>query len=83
MQTPTRHVTTAAVMGISTDREERLLDSAGGHRVSEAPQDTQCDTESRPSPTGIPQGERGRKASHWPCTQTFLSQNRHAWGQLS
>lgn len=30
-------MTTAAVMGISTDSEERLLDSAGGHRVSEAP----------------------------------------------
>lgn len=37
MQMPTRHVTTAAVMGISTDSEERLPDSAEGDGVSEAP----------------------------------------------
>ena len=37
MQMPTRHVTTAAVMGISTDSEERLPDSAEEDGVSEVP----------------------------------------------
>lgn len=37
MQMPKRHVTTAAVMGISTDRKESLPDSAKGDGVSEAP----------------------------------------------
>lgn len=52
MQTPTRHVTTAAVMGISTDSEERLLDSAGGHRVSEAPAGPRMTQSHAPAPQG-------------------------------
>lgn len=37
MQMPTRQVTTAAVMGISTDSEERLPDSARGNGISGVP----------------------------------------------
>lgn len=61
MQTPTRHVTTAAVMGISTESEERLFDSAGGYGVSEAPMGHSAQHGvlcSSPSPTRIPHRDR-------------------------
>lgn len=89
MQMPKRHVTTAAVMGISTDRKESLPDSAKEMGSVRHPRDTPTKTLSvlscpcsRPSPVGIPHRDREKQEGIMPAVRSDSPKNTHGPGQL-